>query len=133
MTQPNRESEATDEIVVEWRRGAWYVRGDERALATGIRSLAEVRAYLSAGDSAGPDSASGVPAPELRMLLPHSVQHYVDEARALGEGHLPEAADMCRRAAVRLLRSKRMSDDDIASCLDLPVSVVTRCLPDVLR
>ncbi|MCS5733485.1 hypothetical protein [Herbiconiux daphne] len=133
MIQPKRESEATDEIVVEWRRGSWYVRGGERSLATGMRSLAEVRANLWTGDSAGRDSAGGAPSPELRLLLPPSVQRYVDEARALGAGHLPKAAEMCRRAAVRLLRSKRMSDDDIASCLGVPVSAVTRCLPDVLR
>lgn len=117
---------AHDQVVAEWKHGAWRLSAPGTSLG-GIRSLADVQSAV-ATSVGGEDDGD-----RLRIVLPASVQRLIDEAAALDAAGLGAAADAARGGAARLLRSKRMRDDDIARCLAVPVAAVRLHLPQLPR
>ncbi|MCS5714916.1 hypothetical protein NVV95_10165 [Herbiconiux sp. CPCC 205716] len=96
-------------MVVEWKHGVWHARPRSAPGEVVARSLGDLP----------PDIAGHGHAPVLR--LPQDVQQLLDDAQTYSRLDCPEATRTSRRKAATLLRSRLMSDADIARCLGLTV------------
>jgi hypothetical protein len=125
-TGPHDVNSNADSCTAEWKHGAWHLRepaggsGEaDRRRRAGVRTLAEVRSLLHVESDGS----------RLTLVLPRLVQAQLDEARLHEEAGHTEAAAICRASAARLLRSKRMPDDDIAQCLGVARVELRELLP----
>lgn len=105
-------------VAAEWRYGSWRLAPSASRPSRPVRTLDALAALLEPGET-------------LSIVLPRLVQAELDAGRLQGAAGRREAAAAHLGVAARLLRSKRMSTDDIGTCLGLTPAEVRRHLPRV--
>ncbi|MCS5732266.1 hypothetical protein [Herbiconiux daphne] len=120
------ESPATREVRARWRFARWQIdvgEGDE-LIATSTRDVRRLAEDLAEG------LAEGLAEADVRLtyVMPQDVAVCLARAEQCDAHGLASVAAVERRRAARLLRSKRMTADDIAEVLGVDVDEVVRLI-----
>ena len=113
------ESPATREVRARWRFARWQVdvgEGDE-LIATSTRDVRRLAQDLAEDLAEGLDGELAEADVRLTYVMPHDVAVCLARAEQCDAHGLASIATVERRRAARLLRSKRMTTDDIAEVL----------------